>query len=124
VPSCIIIGCYRLLYTANLDQQKDRVYEKGTNVFLVGGEMLLVQLVFCIPAFPKAFKREKEIELEPIRNKDRRGVDGCTNGLSAWPRKLTTNPDTVTQSRDGNSLDTLEPLVPDLVTDVRILRYD
>ncbi|OTA83401.1 hypothetical protein M434DRAFT_36766 [Hypoxylon sp. CO27-5] len=52
---CCIVACFRIATTLALPKTDDFIYTLPELAFWGSAEMLLVLLVFCVPAFPQAF---------------------------------------------------------------------
>lgn len=52
---CCIVACFRIATTLALPRTDDFIYTLPELAFWGSAEMLLVLLVFCVPAFPQAF---------------------------------------------------------------------
>ncbi|KAF2647652.1 hypothetical protein K491DRAFT_614247 [Lophiostoma macrostomum CBS 122681] len=105
---CIIIACFRIESTVALAHEADVVYKLASLSFWGATEMLLVLLVFCVPAFPKAFRHERNTGSKPSATSKFQGDVNGKSGSSSWPRSNISNKSSNTYThRDEHSLEQL-----------------
>lgn len=88
---CIIIACFRIESTIALARETDVVYKLASLSFWGATEMVLVLFVFCVPSFPKAFRRGEDISTRPSAASDTEGKTLWKSGGSSWPRSNASN---------------------------------
>lgn len=107
--SFIFIACLRVASTVALANQTDVVYELAALSFWGSSEILLVLLIFCVPAFQKAFKRSNKDKGNRSSGLEKSQSDSLWESSGTpWPRStLLTMPQSVYRHIDEHSLEYL-----------------
>ncbi|OTA55086.1 hypothetical protein K449DRAFT_179173 [Hypoxylon sp. EC38] len=100
---CCIVACFRIVTTVALPKTTDFIYTLPELAFWGSSEMLLVLLVFCVPAFPQAFGGMGLNRRSPTsRSQD---LSSLNSHKQMWPRtNISTGQQSVYRKIDDYSL--------------------
>ncbi|KAI1139196.1 hypothetical protein F5Y05DRAFT_381090 [Hypoxylon sp. FL0543] len=111
---CCIVACFRIVTTVALPKTTDFIYTLPELAFWGSSEMLLVMLVFCVPAFPHAFRGMGLIKrATPSRSQD---VSTMNSRKQMWTRtNISTGNQSVYRKIDDYNLVPLKNVKPTIV---------